>query len=77
MGRDEWVVFDPASLGAALRHFRQRAGLTQAALADKAGLHRPYLSHLEQGRSTAQTDRLFRVLRRLDLELVLRRRSTD
>jgi transcriptional regulator with XRE-family HTH domain len=55
MSRDEWVVFDPASLGAALGHFRERAGLTQEALARKAGLHRPYLSHLERRKATAQT----------------------
>lgn len=75
MPRDEWVVFDPASLGAALAHFRGQVGLTQDALARKAGLHRPYLSQLERGKATAQTERLFRVLRRLDLELVLRRRD--
>jgi transcriptional regulator with XRE-family HTH domain len=75
MSHDEWVVFDPASLGTALVHFREKAGLTQEALARKAGLHRPYLSQLERGKATAQTERLFRVLRRLDLELVLRRRA--
>lgn len=75
MSRDEWVVFDPASLGTALAHFREKAGLTQEALARKAGLHRPYLSQLERGKATTQTERLFRVLRRLDLELVLRRRA--
>jgi transcriptional regulator with XRE-family HTH domain len=77
MSRDEWVVFDPASLGGALAHFREQAGLTQEALARKAGLHRPYLSQLERGKATSQTERLFRVLRRLDLELVLRRRGAS
>jgi transcriptional regulator with XRE-family HTH domain len=75
MSRDEWVVFNPTSLGAALVHFREKAGLTQETLARKAGLHRPYLSQMERGKATAQTERLFRVLRRLDLELVLRRRG--
>lgn len=75
MPRDEWVVIDPASLGSALAHFRGLAGLTQEALARRAGLHRPYLSQLERGRATTQTERLFRVLRRLDLELVIRRRE--
>lgn len=73
--RDEWVVFDPVSLGTALAHVRRQAGLTQDALARKAGLHRPNLSQLERGKATAQTERLFRVLRRLDLELVVRRRE--
>lgn len=72
----DWVVFDPESLGRALAHFRDDAGLTQEQLAARSGLHRPYLSQLEQGRATRQTERLFRVLRRLDLELVVRRRSS-
>jgi HTH-type transcriptional regulator / antitoxin HipB len=75
MPRDEWTVFDPVSLGTALSHFRGKAGLTQEALARRSGLHRPYLSQLERGKATAQTERLFRVLRRLDLEIVLRRRA--
>lgn len=61
--------------GHRLAHFREQAGLTQESLAKKAGLHRPYLSQLERGKSTAQTERMFRVLRRLDLELVVRRRA--
>lgn len=72
---DEWVAFDPQSLGRALVHFREDAGLTQQDLADRSALHRPYLSQLEQGKATRQTERLFRVLRRLDLELVVRRRG--
>ena len=68
-------MFDPASLGTALAHFREQAGLTQEALARKAGLNRPYLSQLERGKATTQTQRLFRVLRRLDLGLVIRRRE--
>lgn len=77
MPRDEWVVFDPTSLGAAVASFREQAGLTQEALARRSGLHRPYLSQLERGKATSQTERLFRVLRRLDLELVLRRRPSS
>jgi transcriptional regulator with XRE-family HTH domain len=69
------VVYDPRSLGAALTHFREASGTTQDALARRSGLHRPYLSKLETGKATSQTERLFRVMRRLDLELVLRRRG--
>jgi transcriptional regulator with XRE-family HTH domain len=47
-------------------------GLDQQGLADAAGLHRSYLSDIERGKSTEQTDRLFRVLRRLGLEVVVR-----
>lgn len=71
----EWVVPDPAALGRAVKHFRHQADVTQAELAGSAGLHRPYLSALENGHATEQTQRLFRVLRRLGLELVVRPRK--
>lgn len=47
----------------------------QAELAELAGIHRSYLSDLERGRATQQTERLFRVLRRLGLEVVVRPRE--
>ncbi len=75
MARDEWGVYDPKSLGTVVAHFRGQQGLTQEQLAGKSGILRPYLSKLETGKATAQTERLFRVLRRLDLELVVRRRG--
>lgn len=75
--QDEWVVYDPVSLGRALAHYRAQAGLTQDQLAGLAGLHRPYLSGLEGGKKTEQTERLFRLLRRLDLEVVVRPRRSS
>ncbi|MEX2620527.1 MAG: helix-turn-helix transcriptional regulator [Egibacteraceae bacterium] len=68
-------MYDPASLGRAIAHFREQTHLKQADLADQSGLHRPYLSRLERGKATEQTERLFRVLRRLGLEVVVRRRE--
>lgn len=73
--QDEWTAFDPMSLGDAIAHYRRTAGLTQDELAIQAGLHRPYLSNLERGKATEQTERLFRVLRRLGLEIVVRPRG--
>jgi transcriptional regulator with XRE-family HTH domain len=67
-----WAVRDPQSLGQAIRHFRNVQRLDQQQLADAAGLHRSYLSDLERGKATEQSDRLFRVLRRLGLEVVVR-----
>jgi HTH-type transcriptional regulator/antitoxin HipB len=75
--QDEWVVFDPASMGRAIAHFRQSQAMTQDDLAVQAGLHRPYVSQLERGKATAQTERLFRLLRRLGLEVAIRPRSRD
>ncbi|RYD61947.1 MAG: XRE family transcriptional regulator [Verrucomicrobiaceae bacterium] len=35
--------------GESIRHYRQKAGLTQEDLADQAGIHRTYVSLLERG----------------------------
>jgi HTH-type transcriptional regulator/antitoxin HipB len=64
-------VYTPASLGEAIRHYRRQAGLTQAELAERAGLNRTYLSALEQGRETEQLKRLLRVLRHLGVRMKL------
>lgn len=73
---DDWKegdfrIYTPASLGAAIRHYRLEAGLTQAELADQAGLHRPYLSSLEAGKETEQLKRLFRVFRKLGVRMTV------
>jgi HTH-type transcriptional regulator/antitoxin HipB len=64
-------VYTPASLGTALRHYRRQAGLSQAELAERTGLHRTYLSELEQGKETEQLKRLLRVLRQLGVRMIL------
>jgi transcriptional regulator with XRE-family HTH domain len=38
------------ALGAAIREHRLKAGLTQAELAQRAGIGRPHLNHIEGGR---------------------------
>ncbi len=70
----EWVVGDPATLGSALRARRRELGWTQGELADASGLFRSYVSDIERGRATEQTERILRLVRRLDLELVVRPR---
>lgn len=64
-------VYTPASLGAAIRHYRLQAGLSQAELAERTGLHRSYLSELEQGRETEQVKRILRVLKQLGVRMTL------
>jgi len=64
-------VYTAASLGAAIRHYRQAVGLTQAELAERAGLNRTYLSDLEQGRETEQVRRILRVLKQLGVRMTL------
>lgn len=67
--KKQFLVYTSAGLGAAIRHFRRQAGLTQAELAERAGLHRSYLSSLEKGRETEHLRRLLRVLKHLDVRI--------
>ena len=55
--------------GAALRRARKTRGLSQAALAAKAGVGRPWLSELEAGKRTAELGRALSVLSALDLAI--------
>lgn len=64
-------IYTPASLGDAIRHYRKDAGLTQAELAEMAGLQRSYLSELETGKETEQLKRVFRLLRQLGVRMTL------
>lgn len=68
-------VRSAADLGAAIQDARRQAGLTQLELAERAGVSRPYLAHVERGRSSRLLELLLDLLRVLDLELVVRRRS--
>jgi transcriptional regulator with XRE-family HTH domain len=68
---DSFRVYTPDSLGAAIRHYRHEAGLTQAELADRAGLNRTYLSAMEHGHETEQVKRLLRVLKQLGVRMTL------
>ena len=74
---NEWVVRDGKGLGRAIVGLRHERGLDQAELAERCGIHRSYLSNLERGHATVQTDRMFRVLRRLGVEIVVRARERD
>lgn len=64
-------IYTPASLGNAIRHYRTEAGLTQAELAEMAGVRRVYLSELESGKETEQLKRVLRILRGLGVRMTL------
>ena len=68
-------VNDARSLGTALRQYRKEAGLTQAQLADIAGIERSYLSRLENGLETEQLRRLLAILSKLGLRITIERRD--
>lgn len=55
------VQVDGARLGARLRELRLEAGLTQAELARRTGIHRPNIARVEAGRHTPSLETLSRL----------------
>jgi HTH-type transcriptional regulator/antitoxin HipB len=55
------------AFGSAVRRVRKDRGLSQAELAARAGVGRPWLSELETGKRTAELGRALSVLSALDL----------
>jgi transcriptional regulator with XRE-family HTH domain len=66
-------IYTADSLGAAIKHYRQEAGFSQAELAQRSGLNRTYLSNLEQGKQTEQLRRLVRLLKELGVRMTLQK----
>lgn len=54
-------------LGTAVRQARREAGLTQGELAARAGVSRPWLSQLENGKRSVEMGKVLAVLAALDL----------
>lgn len=67
----EYRVYNPEALGQAVKFFREKAGLTQAQLAEQVGIQRSYLAELEAGEVTEQTRRLVALLKALGARLVI------
>ena len=66
-------LYSAASVGPAIRKYREQAGLTQAELAELAGINRTYLSNLEQGRETEQLRRILRLLKIVGVRATLQK----
>jgi transcriptional regulator with XRE-family HTH domain len=58
-------------LGRILHEARRRAGLTQAQVADRAGISRPSYREIEHGGAAARATTLINIARALGLELML------
>lgn len=58
-------------LGTAIRRARLDKDLSQAELAERAGVGRPWLSEVENGKRTAEIGRILLVLSALDLAVEL------
>jgi hypothetical protein len=58
--------------GQLLREARRRAGLTQRALAERAGVTQPTVARIERGDSRPSLERLLTLIRVCDLDLDIR-----
>ena len=58
-----------------LKGFRKEKGLTQAAMAERLGITQQSYAYFEANPATATLERLFMVLRMLDVEISLNRTS--
>lgn len=72
---EEYAVTVPGDLGAALKHFRTRVGMTQAAAAEMEGVGQPYLSALEAGKFGTSLGHALRLLRLIGCEVIVRPRN--
>lgn len=72
----EQIARTAAQLGAALRRRRRRLAMTQADVGTRMHLRQATISRLENGEPKTQLQTLIDVLAALDLELVVRPRTT-
>ncbi|HEX5374454.1 MAG TPA: XRE family transcriptional regulator [Aquabacterium sp.] len=71
------VINQAAQLAAVIKAARKESGVDQAELAAILGLTQGRFSQLEADMSKLTVDRLFTVMRRLGLELVVRQQDAD
>ncbi len=75
MRSEEYLVVTARDLGAALKHFRTKAGITQVDAADAMGIGQPYLSSLEGGKFGSSLTHVLRLLRFVGCEVIVRPRE--
>jgi HTH-type transcriptional regulator / antitoxin HipB len=73
---DQQIARTGKQLGAILRRIRKQAGLSQSALGKNIHLRQGTVSRLEGGAPAIQLRTLMNALAALDLELVVRPRTT-
>jgi len=69
---NEYRVITARDLGAALKHFRTAAGVTQVDAAEAMGIGQPYLSSLEGGKFGSSLTHALRLLRFVGCEVIVR-----
>lgn len=60
---------DKKDVGRQLKHFRQIAGLTQEALAEKVNIHEKQISRIESGLHFPTFDNFIKILNALNIEM--------
>jgi hypothetical protein len=73
--RDEYLITTARDLGAAAKHFRTSARVTQVAAAEAMGIGQPYLSSLEGGKFGSSLTHALRLLRFVGCEVIVRPRA--
>ena len=73
--QDEYLVTAARDLGAALKHFRTAAKVTQVDAAEAMGIGQPYLSSLESGKFGGSLTQVLRLLRFVGCEVIVRPRE--
>ncbi|GBD46941.1 helix-turn-helix domain-containing protein [Methylopila sp. Yamaguchi] len=73
----EHIARTEQQLGAIIRRQRRSAGLSQSALGELVHLRQATISRLEKGEPAIQLKTLMEILAALQLELVVRPRSTS
>ena len=74
--RHEYQVITPRDLGAAVKHFRAAAKVTQVDAAEAMGIGQPYLSSLEGGKFGSSLTHALRLLRFVGCEVIVRPRES-
>jgi len=72
-----WRIRTERDLGRAISGIRHQRGMSQAELAEAAGIERTYLSRLEGSHSTIAIDRALRALRRMGAEVTVNLPAED
>ncbi|MFC4161429.1 helix-turn-helix transcriptional regulator [Chitinimonas lacunae] len=73
----DYPIRIPSQLRPILRGFRKQAGLTQAGLAQQLGITQQSYAELEARPEAASFERLYKVLRLLNVELILTTSSPE
>jgi transcriptional regulator with XRE-family HTH domain len=58
----------PELVGRNVKGYREKMGISQEKLADIAGLHRTYITQVEQGKRNLTVNNVFRLAEALEIE---------